>query len=92
MTIRGERTWCPKCQAPEVFPENLPILGLFIDLLPSYQIPGGMGAATLQEGFDRTAVCSLFALHGLPAPQWPETWTALRELEAELRAIRTKTP
>lgn len=88
MTIRGERTWCGKCQAPEVFPENLPILGLFIDLLPAYQIPGAMGAATIQEGFDRAAVPGMMDLHAIPPTERPETWAALRELELELRGIR----
>ena len=88
MSIRGERTWCGKCQAPEVFPENLPILALFLDLLPAYQIAGGMGAATLQEGFDRAAVPGLMDLHGIPAPERTETWAALREMECELRRVR----
>lgn len=92
MTIRGERTWCERCQAPEVFPENLPLLDLFMDLLPAYQIPGGMGAATLQEGFDRAAVPGMMDLHAIPTAERPDTWTALRDLEAELRRIRSAQP
>ena len=96
MTIRGERTWCERCQAPEVFPENLPILSLFIDLLPAYRVPGAMGAATLQEGFDRASVPGLMDLHSIPPAERAATWSSLRELESELRCIRAarseKTP
>jgi hypothetical protein len=88
MTIRGERTWCAACQAPEVFPENLHVIDLFIDALPTYQVPGLQGGA-LQEGFDRGAVRALFDLHGIAAADAAPTWEALRELEAELRTVRT---
>ena len=90
MTIRGARTWCDKCQAPEVFPENLPLLGLFIDLLPAYQVPGGMGAATLQEGFDRAAVASMMDLHAIPPEERTATWAAVRDMESHLRIVRAK--
>jgi len=89
MEIRGSQTWCDDCTAPEVWPENLQAIELFLSALPAYQIGGGLGgAAVALEGFDRTAVQALFRLTGQPEHQWPALWEALAEMEGEYRAIR----
>lgn len=87
MKVRGERTWCERCQAPEVFHDNLPILDLFLDALPAYQV-AGMAGGGLMDGFDRGALPGLMDLHGIGQADRPATWEALRELEAEFRSIR----
>lgn len=88
MRIRGEPVWCERCTAPEVHPENVPVVHLFLDALPSYRLAGGMGATTAMEGFDRAEIVALMDLRGIAPSDRPATWDALRELEAELRAIR----
>lgn len=87
MKIRKARTWCEDCTAPEVFPENVPIVLLFLDALPAWQVAGGMGGGPLMPGFDRSQVASLMRLHGIKPKRWRKTWAAIRELEGELRGI-----
>jgi hypothetical protein len=87
MNVRNERTWCERCQAPEVHPDNVPLIDLFLDALPVYQLPG-MAGGGLMEGFDRGAMPGLMDLHAIPADQRPAAWEAMREMEAEFRSIR----
>lgn len=89
MRIRGERTWCERCQAPELMAENVPLVQLFLDLLPAYRLAGGWGESTLQEGFDRTALVPLMDLHRIAPDARADAWEALRDLEAELRHVRS---
>lgn len=87
MQIRGARTWCERCQAPEVFPENVPLVELFLDALPAYRV-GGMGGGPAIEGFDRAAMPGLMALHRIAPADQPDAWDALREMETRFRQIR----
>lgn len=84
MDIRGTKTWCPDCTAPEVWHENLPAIERFLAALPAYR----SGDGVLIEGFDRGQVEALFALSGVPQEELPEAWDQLADMEAELRSIR----
>lgn len=90
MDIRGRRTWCADCTAPEVLAENVPLIELFLQALPAWQGGQGLMGATLMEGFDRTQVLALMDLRSIPASDRPETWSALVDLEAEYRRIRAE--
>ncbi|AFL75408.1 hypothetical protein [Thiocystis violascens] len=92
MDIRGQRTWCADCTAPEVLHENLPLIRLFLDALPAWQGGQGLMGATVMEGFDRTQVLALMDLSGIAPADRPDTWDALRDLEAEYRTIRASQP
>lgn len=85
MEIRGSRTWCGHCTAPELWRENLPAVELFLEALPSYEAAG-----RLQEGFRRAEILALMDLRGVPHPERAALWEQVAELEAELRAIRAK--
>ena len=87
MRIRQSRTWCADCTAPEVFPENAGLLMLFLDALPAWREPGGLGEGGLMGGFQRAEVLALCDLHGIAPAARAETWEAIRDLEAELRRI-----
>lgn len=85
MEIRGERTWCDACTAPEVWPENVPAVELFLSALPAYDAarPG-----RLVDGFQRAEVLALMELRGVPVTDRAELWEQVEELEAEFRQIR----
>ena len=88
MDIRGQRTWCQDCTAPVVMEENVAVITLFLDALPAWQGGQGLMGATLMEGFDRAQLLALFDLNGIQPADRPDTWDALRDLEAEYRTIR----
>ncbi|WP_295400429.1 hypothetical protein [uncultured Thiocystis sp.] len=92
MDIRGQRTWCADCTAPEVLHENVPLITLFLDALPAWQGGQGLMGATLMEGFDRAQLLALMDLRGIAPADRAETWGALRDLEAEYRVIRAAKP
>jgi hypothetical protein len=82
---RRAATWCEACQAPEVWPENLPVLELFLQALPAYRTTG---LDRVAEGFDRAEVWRLMDLNDVPAAERGERWAALYTLEQELAGIR----
>lgn len=88
MDIRGQRTWCADCTAPEVWPENVPLIELFLEALPAYHGGQGFFGSSALEGFDRAGVLALMELRGVPTDERPESWRALADLEAEYRTIR----
>jgi hypothetical protein len=85
MEIRGEQTWCAKCQAPEVWHDNVPLIDLYLDALPAWRMTGMEHAV---EGLDRGEVLALMDLRGIAPADRAETWGALAELETETRRIR----
>jgi hypothetical protein len=85
MEIRGERTWCAKCQAPEVWHRNVPTVELFLEALPAWR---STGLDRIAEGFDRAEIAALMDLRGIPPAERPDTWAALAEMEGETRLIR----
>lgn len=90
MDIRGQRTWCDKCTAPVVLPENVPLIELFIEALPAYHGGQGLFGSSVTEGFDRASVLALMELRGVLSEEHPEAWRALSEMEAEYRTIRAE--
>lgn len=88
MDIRGQRTWCDGCTAPEVLPDSVPVIELFLEALPAWQGGQGLMGTTLMEGFDRCQIVALMDLRGLPPDDRPDTWAALYDLESEYRTIR----
>lgn len=87
MEIRGARTWCERCQAPEVWHDNLPTVELYLEALPAWRTTG---MDRLLEGFDRAEVRALMALRGIAEQDQPGTWAALAEMEQETRTIRSE--
>ena len=88
MEIRGQRTWCERCQAPRLGPDEQPAAELFMAAMPEYRINGGMGATHAQEGFSRPGVLALMQLRGIPDSERAALWSDLETLEDEYRRIR----
>lgn len=85
MEIRASREPCPTCTAPEIYPEVLPVIETFLELLPAWRTTG---MDRIAEGFDRGEVRALLDLRGV-ADQ-PALWAALAPLESELARIRAE--
>lgn len=88
MEIRNARTWCERCKAPVLGPDEKPVAELFLEALPEYRLNGGMGATTATEGFSRAGVLALLDLHAIPSDQRPLLWSDLLTLEETYRHIR----
>lgn len=85
MQIRKAETWCGRCTAPEVLPENVEPVLLFLRALPAWRTKG---MDRICEGFDRGEVLALMELQGVA--DRAATWEALIDLEAELARIRAE--
>jgi len=73
---------------PALWPECEPAAAVVIDSLPSYRIAGGMGAATLAEGFDRTEVAQVMRWHGIEDES--ECWGIVAYCERAMAAVHAE--
>lgn len=89
MEIRSRKTWCERCQAPELWPEAAATAELFLQALPAFRIAGGF-ASLAAEGFDRSEVLALMHLRGIRPAHRAELWEHLVALEHEYTSIRNR--
>lgn len=82
MEARGERAWCGQCQAPELWPENLPAVELYLAAETQWRHAGMNGVPT---GLDYAGVRALLDLWPLPAA--PDPQAALQALFADLQTL-----
>lgn len=80
MDARGQRTWCPDCQAVAVWPENLPALDLFTAIETQWVRAGMDGTPT---GLNYAGVEAAMRLRGDP----PHLFDDIQALEREFLAI-----
>lgn len=85
MEIRRERTWCPTCTAPEVWPENAPIARLYLRALDEWRPPDSG-----RSGFEPAQVEALMRLSGYEQAEQPPLWALLSPMEQETRIILAK--
>jgi len=65
-----------------------PAAAVVIDSLPCYRIAGGMGAATLAEGFDRAEVAQVMRWHQIEDE--PECWSIVAYCERAIAAANAE--
>jgi hypothetical protein len=80
MEARGERTWCGQCQAPELWPENIPAVELYLAAETQWRHAGMNGVPT---GLDYAGVRALLDLWPDPAIDRPARFADLQTLERE---------
>lgn len=70
----------------DVWPDNVAAANAFIAMSTQWRI--GMSGAT---GLDYATVPTVLRLNGIPRPDWPDTFGAIRVLEDEaLKTMREK--
>ena len=88
---RQEQTWCLDCQAVELWPENLPAVGLYLDCETQWQLAGMDGRPV---GLNYPGVQFVMAARGDPLDLFPDIQRLEREylsLVAE-RAAKANPP
>jgi hypothetical protein len=78
MEARGERTWCGQCQAPELWPENIPAVELYLAAETQWRHAGMNGVPT---GLDYAGVRAVMDLQAIPRADRPGLFADLQTLE-----------